>query len=124
MARTKTTKLKRPYCQQKQTLGVIYLTKTKLNLDLKLWNIFKISIFQILFKTKNLLNPTIFTSPFQTTAHPYPITFSKNNSYEPKYKMKFHMKFYLVFHVSGIKFSLSKQILYSFRSFNYPANES
>ena len=50
-------------------------------------NIYKLNIFQnlvFIFKTRNGINPDIFSNKFQNIEHKYPTRFSDNNFYVPQ----------------------------------------
>ena len=116
-ASTSKTKLKKLFSQQKQAIKIvfnedIYASSNVLFTELNALNIYKLNIFQnliFMFKTKNGLNPEIFTNKFQNINHNYPTRFSENNYYVPKTKRKF-----LKFAISSRAPSLWNEIVPSY----------
>ena len=96
-ASTTKTKLKKIYSQQKQAIKAVFnediLSPSKeLFTELKALNIYKLNIFQnlqFIFKTRNGINPEIFSDKFQNIEHIYPTRYSENNYYIPKTNRNF-----------------------------------
>ena len=91
-ASTTKTKLKKIYSQQKQAIKTVFsediLSPSKeLFNKLRTLNIYELNIFQnlvFIFKTRNGINPDIFSNKFQNIEHKYPTRFSDNNYYVPQ----------------------------------------
>ena len=96
-ASTTKTKLKKIYSQQKQAIKTVFnediLSPSKeLFNELRTLNIYKLNIFQnlvFIFKTRNGINPDIFSNKFQNIEHKYPTRFSDNNYYVPQTRRNF-----------------------------------
>ena len=60
--------------------------------ELRTLNIYKFNIFQnlvFIFKTRNGINPDIFSNKVQNIEHKYPTRFSDNNYYVPQTRRNF-----------------------------------
>ena len=96
-ASTTKTKLKKIYSQQKQAIKTVFnediLSPSKeLFNELRTLNVYKLNIFQnlvFIFKTRNGINPDIFSNKFQNIEHKYPTRFSDNNYYVPQTRRNF-----------------------------------
>ena len=96
-ASTTKTKLKKIYSQQNQAIKTVFnediLSPSKeLFYELRTLNIYKLNIFQnlvFIFKTRNGINPDIFSNKFQNIEHKYPTRFSDNNYYVPQTRRNF-----------------------------------